>query len=208
MTKSICLCAFVVTLACNRAPAITGEWRDSFDRAELGPDWLAAGQSGNGAYALVDGRLRVARARNKPLWLKRKLPRDVEIEVTVESRSTAGDIKLEVFGDGESFAKDVSYTATSYVLVFGGWQNSKSEIAKRDEHGPETVGRADVKVEPGRRYRFRIRRQGARISWFIDGTPFLSYEDPSPLAGAGHEFFAFNDWEAELYFDDLLIRAL
>ena len=39
-----------------------------------------------------------------------------------------------------------------------------------------------------------------------DGRPFLAWTDPEPLAGAGHEYLAFDDWEAPLTFDDLRIR--
>lgn len=190
--------------ACNRAPAITAEFRDDFNRAELGPDWRNTG----GPYRIVDGRLSVRGARNKPLWLLRKLPRDVEIELVAESRSPSGDIKIEVFGDGESYAKEMSYTATSYVVIFGGWHNSKSMIARRDEHGPMSVAREDVKVQPGRPYRFKIVRKGREIAWFVDGQPFLAYQDPNPLEGDAHQFFAFNNWESDLYFDDLVIRPL
>jgi hypothetical protein len=200
----ICLCACIFAASCNRAPAITSEWKDNFDRADLGDDWRTTG----GPYRIIDGRLNVKGARNKPLWLKRKLPRDVEIELTVESRSPSGDIKVEVFGDGESYARELSYTATSYVFNFGGWNNQKSQIAKRDEHGPESVARTDVRVEMGRKYRWKIRRKGNEVAWFIDDQPFLTYQDPSPLAGQAHEHFAFNNWDSDLYFDDLVIRPL
>ena len=33
-------------------------------------------------------------------------------------------------------------------------------------------------------------------------------DDAEPLEGQGHEHFAFNDWDAELWFDDLVVRAL
>jgi hypothetical protein len=32
--------------------------------------------------------------------------------------------------------------------------------------------------------------------------------DPEPLEGPGHDHFAFNDWEAELWFDNLHIQPL
>ena len=46
------------------------------------------------------------------------------------------------------------------------------------------------------------------MAWFIDDQPFLTYQDPSPLAGQAHEHFAFNNWDSDLYFDDLVIRPL
>ena len=39
--------------------------------------------------------------------------------------SEEGDIKIELNGDGRSFAKSANYRPSGYVLVFGGWNNSK-----------------------------------------------------------------------------------
>ena len=49
-------------------------------------------------------------------------------------------------------------------------------------------------------------KQGGAIDWSVDGAPFLSWTDPAPLAGAGHEHLAFNDWEADVSFDNLAVR--
>src|SRR5262245_51136383 len=94
-----------------------GGFHDAFERSELGSDWNNTG----GPYSIKQGKLRVKGARNKPLWLRRALPRDVRITVEVRSDSPEGDIKLELFGDGVSKAETTSYTATSYVVIFGGW---------------------------------------------------------------------------------------
>ena len=40
----------------------------------------------------------------------------------------------------------------------------------------------------------------------LDGRPFLSWTDPQPLAGAGHEYLGVNDWESPVSFDNLAIR--
>ena len=32
--------------------------------------------------------------------------------------------------------------------------------------------------------------------------------DPKPLEGPGHDHFAFNNWQAELFFDNLRIEPL
>ena len=66
----------------------------------------------------------------------------------------------------------------------------------------------DQRVQPGRRYHFTVKRTAdGTIDWRIDGQPFLAWTDPQPLAGRGHEYFAFNDWEAEVLFDNLSITA-
>lgn len=197
-------------LACKvrEPPPIDTSFTDTFDRTSLGGDYNRTGVG----YRLVDGALSAKGAHNHPLWLARRLPPgDLQIDLDAWSASPDGDIKLELYGDGRSYDPDGNrYTATGYVLVFGGWHNAKSILANRDEHGATMVSRTDVKVEPGRKYHWRILRRGAVIEWFIDDltTPFLRYDDPAPLAGPGHEYLAFNNWEADTWFDNLTIRRL
>jgi hypothetical protein len=176
-------------------------FEDRFDRAEIGPEWLDTG----GGYTIVNGELRVQGAHNKPLWLKRKLPRDARVELKARSMSPAVDIKVELFGDGASKAIRASYTATSYVLILGGWSNSRSIIARMNEHGDDRKVRTEPRGEQGRSYAFSITRKGGRLEWLVDGEAFLALDDPEPLAGPGHDSFAFNDWESEVYFDDLVV---
>jgi len=93
------------------------------------------------------------------------------------------------------------------VLIFGGWNNSLSVICRNNEHDEgRKAERRDRPVEPGRRYHFTVTRKGGAIDWSVDGAPFLSWTDPAPLAGAGHEHLAFNDWEADVSFDNLAVR--
>ena len=188
-------------------PPIGDEFRDDFERSAVGSNYVATAD----VYRLKDGALGVVNGYNHPLWLRKKLPRDAEIELDVVSRSKAGDIKVELWGDGESYAQDRgAYTATGYVLIFGGWGNSKSEIARGDEHAANLPSRTDPKVEPGRKYHWKVVRRGGRLDWYVDDMekPFLSFDDADPWAGAGHEYLGFNDWEADVSFDNLVVRAL
>jgi hypothetical protein len=179
-------------------------FEDHFDRSELGDRWLDTG----GGYRIVDGELRAKGARNKPLWLKQKLPRNAKVEFVVRSLSDAIDIKVELFGDGKSRAEKLSYKATSYVVILGGWNNSRSIIARMDEHGDDRKVRADPKGEKGRKYHFTIVRKGNKLSWYLDAKLFLEMDDSAPLEGEGHQHFAINDWESEVFFDDLKIYEL
>ena len=187
-------------------PPITAPWTDDFERAELGGDYFRSG----GNYRIAEGALGTQGAYNHPLWLRKKLPRDVSIELDAWSNSTDGDLKGEIFADGQSYAHDKgAYTSTGYVLVMGGWKNSKSIIARGNEHG-DVVERKVPRVVPGQRYHWKIVRRGQRIEWFVDDMPppFLALDDPAPLEGPGHEYFGFGNWESDAWFDNLAITPL
>jgi hypothetical protein len=188
-------------------PPITERWVDGFDRDEPGSSYY---QTGDG-YRVTGGALNAKGGYNKPLWLRKKLPRNVEVTLTAWSTSPDGDIKVEIFGDGQSFDSDKGgYTSTAYVLVQGGWRNSKSIIARQNEHGQDLVSRTGPRVVAGQKYKWKIVRQGSVITWYVDDmeTPYLRYDDPRPLDGTGHEYFGFNNWEADTWFDDLVVTPL
>jgi hypothetical protein len=189
---------------CPKDEPITTPFSDGFDRPEVGTNYLNTGAS----YQILGSKLNVRGARNHPLWLKKKLPRDAVIELDAMSRSPEGDLKVEAWGDGQSYATTESYLATSYVFVFGGWGNSVSALCRMDEHGGDRKTRSDVKVEMGRTYHFKIQRKGSRVDWLVDGKPFLSMDDPAPLEGDKHAYFGFNNWETDLFFDNLRIAPL
>ncbi len=186
-------------------PALPAEgFRDDFNRDQLGELFNNTG----GPWEIRDGELHVRGARNRPLWLRRVLPRDVRIEFDARSMSPEGDIKVEVFGDGVSRATTESYTATSYVVIFGGWSNSTNLIARMDEHADDRAIGPRRPVESGRTYHFKIERQGGKITAWVDGELLAEMDDPEPLEGRGHDHFAFNNWSSDLYFDNLEITGL
>jgi hypothetical protein len=199
---------------CSGDKPLGGGFSDDFDRAALGSDWRTTGP---GAY-LQDGKLVLARLHNHTVWLRRRLPADVKVELDCLSRSPDGDLKVELDGDGQGFqsdddvAKDRIYVSTAYVFIFGGWRNSRSALVKENEHQwqfeSRVPTRSQPRVEPGRTYHWVITRKGGHLDWSIDGQPFLSLDDPHPLSGAGHDHFGFNDWEAEVAFDNLRITPL
>lgn len=208
-----CLCVLALSPGLGCTPqGDTGigpeGYSDDFDRAQLGPDWNVTG----GPWRLVDGAVRIREARNHPLWLRRTLPRDVRVEF--DASTDTHDIKVEIFGDGVSHALSESYTATSYVVIFGGWGNTLNVLARMNEHGDDrVVGGANgsgsaTPVVPGRTYHMRIERTGNRIAAWVDDELLVEMTDEDPLAGRGHDHFAFNDWSAEIHFDNFRVTAL
>jgi Domain of unknown function (DUF6250) len=198
--------------------AIEGGSATSADAAELvpGPDWVATAP---GPWRVEGGRLCGEHARNHGIWLKRVLPPNARIEFDAVSQSPDGDLKAEYWGDGTSYATALSYTnATSYLTIFGGWHNTFHVLARNNEHATDrkeiTIDKNsdDPREKPvmaGQSYHFKVERtDGKTVRWWVDGNEMLSYPDPAPLVGAGHDHFGFNDWDAKVCFDNVRIAPL
>jgi hypothetical protein len=185
-------------------PGIGFGFFDDFERAQIGKDYRRTG----GNWRMDNGELHVRGAKNHPLWLLRTLPRDVRVELDARSQSPEGDIKVELFGDGASYAKADRYEATGYVVIFGGWNNSTNVLARMDEHGADRVVGEPRKVKPGRAYHFVIERLGGILTVWVDDQILLRMEDPDPLSGRGHDHFGFNNWQSDLWFDNLRVTPL
>ena len=183
---------------------------------ELGPNWRPAQTN---AWRIENGRLCGQKAQNHGIWLNRVLPVNARIEFDAIAESPDGDLKAEVWGDGQSHATSISYTnATSYITVLGGWKNKFHVLARENEHGND---RKQISVDatsddprakpvyPGQIYHFKIERtDGHTVRWSVNGLDYLSYEDASPLAGMGHDHFGFNDWDVKVCFDNVKVTPL
>jgi hypothetical protein len=201
------MCGLVVGCTVKDPPPVEGKWVEDFERTEIGANYRPTADN----YSISNGSLSAKGAFNHPLWLRKKLPANAVIELDCWSNSADGDIKVELYGDGSSYAKDKGqYTSTGYVAVFGGWNNSKSILAKGNEHGKEIASRTQPKVEVGKHYHWKLVRQGGKLDWFIDDMeqPFLSLEDPAPLSGSGHAYFGINNWQSDSWFDNVTITPL
>lgn len=208
--------------AVNEAGAavlLTEAGADASDRrtpSNLGPNWLPMKTN---AWRVENGRLCVDNAHNHGIWLNRTLPVNARIEFDAMAMTEGGDLKAEVWGDGKSFATGTSYTnATSYLTILGGWKNTIHAIARLNEHGND---RKDIHVDKdsddprqravvrGQLYQFKIERtDGKTVRWSVNGVDYLSWNDPAPLAGQGHDHFGFNEWEAKVCFDNVKVTPL
>ena len=197
----VCFAGFLTWMSlasCSRPqePLAPVPFTDSFERGELGPNWV-----GDAAWRIQDGGVFSAGTQNRPLWLKARLPDDAVIELEVKSDSPAGDIKFEIYGDGVNHA-------SGYILIFGGWNNTISCIARLDEHGADRQELAQPGlVKLGQTFRMKVVRQDKVLKWYLDGKLFMDYYDSDPLRGPGHDRLAFNSWASKLSFDNLSIRA-
>ncbi len=183
---------------------------------DLGPNWR---QAQTNVWHIENGRLCGKNAHNHGVWLQRVLPVNARIEFDAISDSPDGDLKAEVWGDGQSAATGQSYTdATSYLTIFGGWHNKYHVLARINEHGSD---RQEILIDPksddprerpavkGQSYHFKIERtDGRTVRWFVDGIEWLKYADAEPLVGFGHDHFGFNDWEVKVCFDNVKVTPL
>lgn len=196
-------------------PPITAPFEDAFDRAEVGPDWNVLSPK----WKIQNGRLCVRGAKNRGVWLLRKLPVNARIEFDAIAEASEGDLKVELWGDGQSGATSTSYNnATSYLAILGGWKNSKHVLARLDEHGDDRLemdvepGADDERarpVEAGQPYRFKVeRKDGKTVGWSVNGLAYFELPDDDPLVGPGHEHLGFNDWDSPVCFDNVRVTPL
>lgn len=182
----------------------------------LGPDWTT---SKPGAWRIEKGKLCGQGARNRGIWLDRVLPVNAVVEFDALSESADGDLKAELWGDGRSHATSISYTnATSYLTILGGWKNTIHALARLDEHGRD---RKELRVDKDsddqrlhpvaayQVYRFKVERSdGKTIRWWVNGLEMVSFPDPQPLVGKGHDHLGFNDWDVKVCFDNVKVTPL
>lgn len=183
---------------------------------DLGPNWRQASTS---AWHIENGRLCAQHAQNHGVWLTKVLPVNARIEFDAIAETPEGDLKAEVWGDGQSHATAVSYTnATSYLAIFGGWKNQYHVLARLNEHGndrkqiivdPHSDDPIEKPVVAGQSYHFKIERNdGKNVRWWVNDLHYLSYDDPQPLVGQGHDHFGFNDWDLKVCFDNVKVTPL
>lgn len=169
-------------------------FQDDFERAQLGDKWKQT----TGNWRIVDGWLHAPTDKNAGVWLVEQLPDKTRIEFDARSESQDGDLKCEVFAEGPEHQG-------GYILIQGGWKNTLSIIARKDEHGNDRLTSTELLVERSRTYHWAVARDGDTLHWFVDGKLFMSYPDKAPVRGRS---FGFNNWDAKVYFDNVKIYSL
>jgi hypothetical protein len=185
--------------------------------SNLGPNWRQAAKAN--AWRVENGKLCAKGAKNQGVWLTKKIPVNARIEYDAIATTAQGDLKAEIWGDGQSSATSVSYTnATSYLAVLGGWQNTFHVLARVNEHGKD---RKEIKVDKdsddarehpvsvGQVYRVRVERtDGKTVRVSVNNIEYFTWVDAEPLAGLGHDHFGFNNWEVKTCFDNVKVTPL
>ena len=185
-------------------------FQDAFDRAELGERWRAATPE----WRIEGGWVHSEHPKNKGLWLLNELPANTRVEFDVRSEPLAsgkpfpGDTKCEIFATEP-------HHQGGYILINGGWHNRLDVIARLDEHGKDRKSRTSQVVEPSRIYHWAVVRLAepkagetagpGTVWWFRDGKLFMTYEDAAPVAG---KYFGFNNWETNVFYDNLKVFKL
>lgn len=152
-----------------------------------------------------DREIVVREARNHPVWYREELPLTGSVELTIWTGAREGDMKFEAWGDGKTHAptfEPAPYTASGYVFILGGWNNSKSIIAYRDEHGAHVVERSDFRVVPGRRYVVRVTRANGEVTMSVDDEPFLAMREPPEAVTSPGRFLGLSGWRTEVHFSE------
>ncbi|MGF1508480.1 MAG: hypothetical protein ACFB9M_03145 [Myxococcota bacterium] len=190
--------ACAASTACHQRdePRTSIPYHDDFEREQLGEAWYPSG----GQWRIEDGKLFSPGGNNAPLFLRAVLPDDVVVafDVTVGRKV---DAKVELMTNGLAHQ-------SGYIFIMGGWDNTLSVVARLDEHGADRVEKKPTQAAAHQTYRWRIEKQGGALRWFVDGELYMTFDDPNPLSGPGHDRFAFSNWQSDLEFDNLSIWPL
>ncbi len=166
---------------------------DDFQRDAVGDQYLTKSTK----WSITDGWLHIQGDRNEGLWLTMPLPERVRVEFDARSMTTEGDIKCEIFNAEPRHQ-------TGYIAILGGWKNALSVLARLDEHGEDRM-ESPAKVDIGKVHHFALVRTEGSLRWFVDGKLVLAYPDDDPLRG---KYFGFNNWNSDVYYDNLAIYRL
>lgn len=194
----IVLLGLSVLHSCSDKPKQKLLFSYNFDDGKIGEEWKNEG----GDWSVMNGRLHSENARNRDLVLLKPLPAEAMIEVEMISHSEAVDIKFRAWGDIGGNLHD-----GAYHFILGGWGNKISTIAPKGEHDKRRVERK-AGLDKEKWYKVKVLRSKGKIEMFLDGKPYLTYNDTEPLDPSLYKYFSFANWNSDCEFDNLKIYEL
>ena len=165
-------------------PLISEDFRDDSwrkDWEEIIPgtwDRRPGAMVSRGGY---DSRLRLKRPLNAQLA--------IEYEGEILPNSVPGDLSIQWLIESEGAP------TSGWAIKAGASENAHCAILRLPTH--EFVAYAPLRLEPGRRHRFRAEIDGRNISLTIDGRTVLSFHDDVTTVGNGRlELYAYHPGKA------------
>jgi len=160
-----------------RAGEASSAWHltfeDSFDRNDLGPDWVVRDGRFKPVYDAPNGIGRL-HGRGEALLL-RKFPGDVRVEMQASAKQP-GDLSITLATNEQGFAD-------GYFLGFGSNDNSLSKMLRLGKK----AAISDARIVPGKRHKIVAEKSGRRVTLTVDGKEVLRFDDPQPLGGPDHQ---------------------
>lgn len=166
-------------------------WEDSFDRADVGPDWFLF----HGKASIEDGRL-LLQGGAASIVSERTFGPEVRLEFEAQSHPDMAPCDLSA---NLAAGKTSHYT---YLLAFGGTSNQRNHILgpgvrQVDENPP-------FLIEPGKKYHMVAQRKGDWLSYTVNGTTILEAQVEDPVSGPGFDRIGFVTWTG-MYVDNLKV---
>lgn len=182
------------------APAEEAGWElafhDTFDRAELGPDW----EVDQGDWSVEEGALRGSGV----VMIRRSFAGDVprvirlELEVQTDVRPflmipgapppavEVSDLSSMIHSNPRAGAGR-SFWQTGYFFQFGGSMNRRNRITR---DGVDLVRDNDpeVRITTDKKHRIVVENDDGHLRMFIDGALLMEHHDPNPFAAVEDEY--------------------
>lgn len=185
------LCALIAPCCAAYAAAWDpGEWKlvfeDTFDRTEIGPDWII-----NGKAEIVDGQLKYGVEGDHNALLNRHFGPDVRVEFDARPAPEKPACDLSV---GLAAGKAAVGYGCGYLVAFGGNHNTMNQIQGGRAMQWVKEWYPKTRIEPGKTHRVCGMKEGKTITLEVDGKVILTTTDEDPLGGPGFDMVQLVTW--------------
>lgn len=157
---------------------------DSFDRAELGPNWKVR----EGAWEIADKAL-LFNGEGGVIEIDQDFPglHRLVMEVTPlvpEGLSAQQPEAADRISDLSAFIQSDGGHRGGYFLQFGGAFNKRNAIRRLAR---QVASQREHRIEPGKRHRIVAEFDGQKVRLHVNDEPILSLEEARPLIGESHD---------------------